>query len=105
MVMDALVLPIKKDDVPGEWYFVPSDGRPGGGKRVKKCFPVIREWHGEVTYYILDETITPEVFEVHLREAGSFIGIGRFRPENGGFYGRFGVKKVVWQEMDLAQAA
>jgi hypothetical protein len=105
LVTEGLVLPIKKDDVPGEVYFVPSDGRAGGGSRVKRKFPVIREWEGDVTFYILDDTITQDVFEVHLKEAGNFIGIGRFRPENGGFYGRFAVDKVTWQEQDLAEAA
>jgi hypothetical protein len=96
LVMEALKLKIKKDDVPGEWLFVPADGKRGGGKRVRKCFPVIREWTGDVTFHVLDETITPEVFEHHLKEAGNFIGIGRFRPRNNGFYGRFAVEKVKW---------
>ena len=97
LVMEPLVLPIKGDDVPGEWLFVPADGVRGSGKRVKKCFPVIQQWEGNVIFHVLDETITEEVFEEHLREAGSFIGIGRFRPRNNGFYGRFAVEKVVWK--------
>jgi hypothetical protein len=96
MVIDGLVLPVKKDDVPGEWYFVPADGRRGGDKRVRKCFPVIQEWQGDVVFYILDETITPDIFEQHLRESGNFIGIGRFRPRRNGFYGRFSVEEIVW---------
>jgi hypothetical protein len=96
LVMEPLVLDIKKADVPGEWLFVPADGRRGSGKRVRKCFPVIREWGGDVTFHILDNTITKEVLEHHLREAGGFIGIGRFRPRNNGFYGRFEVVKVKW---------
>lgn len=94
MVVDPIVLPIKKDDVQGEWYFVPADGKRGSGKRVKKCFPVIREWSGELIAYILDDTVTLEVYEKHLKEAGNFIGIGRFRPRNNGFYGRFIVESV-----------
>lgn len=94
LVTDALVLDVKKDDVPGEWLFVPADGVRGSGKRVEKCFPVINSWKGEVTFHILDDTITTEVFEQHLKEAGNFIGIGRFRPRNNGFYGRFAVKKI-----------
>ena len=94
IVMDPIRLPIKKEDVEGEWYHVPSDGVRGSGKRVMKCFPVVREWSGELKAYILDETITLEVFEKHLREAGNFIGIGRFRPRNNGYYGRFIVDKV-----------
>ena len=94
--MDTVPLNVKKDDVPGEWYFVPSDGRRGGGSRVKKCFPVIREWSGDVTFHILDDTITQDVFEHHLSEAGKFIGIGRFRPRNNGFYGRFKVDNIKY---------
>ena len=89
LVMDPVKLPDKKDEVQGEWLFVPADGKRGSGKRVKKCFPVIAEWVADVTIYVLDETITEEVLRKHLIEAGSFIGIGRFRPRNNGFYGRF----------------
>lgn len=106
LVTDGLVLPMRKDDVPGEVFFVSATGKKGGS-RVKRKFPVIREWSGEVTFYILDDTITEDVFTKHLREAGNFIGIGRFRPENGGFYGRFTVEAVNWQDAsaDLAMAA
>jgi len=96
LVTDALVLPLTKPDVQGEWLFVPSDGQRGGGRRVEKCFPLIPEWSGDVTFYILDDTITPAVFEKHLKEAGSFIGVGRFRPRNNGYYGRFSVESVRW---------
>ena len=49
-------------------------------------------------FYILDDTITEDVFKEHLEEAGKFIGIGRFRPRNNGFYGRFAVDKIEWSE-------
>jgi hypothetical protein len=97
LVTDPLELEVSKDDVVGEWLFVPSDGRRGSGKRVTKCFPRINSWRGMVTFYILDDTITPEVFENHLREAGNFIGIGRFRPRNNGYYGRFRVVSTTWK--------
>ena len=93
---EPLVLPEKKDEVEGEWLFVPSDGVRGSGSRVKKCFPIIREWEGEVTFLILDEIITKDAFEKHLREAGQFIGVGRFRPRNNGYYGRFSVESIKW---------
>jgi hypothetical protein len=96
IVTEGLTLPIKKNEVPGTWLFVPADGKRGGGKRVKKCFPVIQSWKGAVTFHVLDDTITPEVFEQHLKEAGNFIGIGFFRPRNNGYYGRFKVNKVSW---------
>lgn len=96
LVTDALMLGINAADVKGEWLFVPSDGVRGSGKRVDKCFPVIHEWAGEVTFHILDETITEDVFVNVLKQAGAFIGIGRFRPRNNGFYGRFSVESVKW---------
>lgn len=107
LVTTGLTLPIKKADVPGEVFFVPSDGKAGGGSRVKRKFPMIRNWEGDVTFYVLDETITEGVFAEHLKEAGNFIGIGRFRPENGGFYGRFSVQKIEWAAAteELAEAA
>lgn len=96
LVTDPLVLPLKKADVSGEWLHVPSDGRRGGTKRVLKCFPVIPHWSGDVVFYVIDETITEEVFEYHLSQAGQFIGLGRFRPRNNGFYGRFKVNEILW---------
>ncbi len=91
------VPPIKADAVAGEWLHVPSDGRRGGTKRVMRCFPVIPAgWVLETTLYVLDDVITEPVFEQHLRDAGNFIGIGRFRPRNNGFYGRFAVEDITW---------
>ena len=94
MVTDPLVLPVKAKDVKGEWLHVPSDGRRGGAKRVMKCFPYIPHWGGDVSFFIFDDTITTDVFKYHLDQAGKFIGIGRFRPRNNGFYGRFSVEEV-----------
>lgn len=94
LVTDPIVLGIKKDDVPGEWFLVPSDGKRGGTSRVQKCFPVIHNWGGEFTVYVFDETVTKDILVKHLEEAGMFIGIGRFRPRNNGFYGRFSVESV-----------
>ncbi|MGB5286936.1 MAG: hypothetical protein WBN42_00460 [Ignavibacteriaceae bacterium] len=96
MVMDPLVLDIKRDDVPCEWLHLPSDGRRGGTKRVEKCFGIIHDWSGTVTYHIYDELVNEDVFRSTLEDAGAFIGIGRFRPRNNGFYGRYRVIDVKW---------
>ena len=97
LVVEPLKLPIELDAVEGEWLHVPSDGRRGGTTRVEKCFPLIHSWKGEVEFLVLDDLIDGEVFEGHLKDAGAFIGIGRFRPRNNGFYGRFDVKSVKWK--------
>lgn len=100
LCMEPLVLPDKKDTVQGEWFNMNSDGKRGSGTRVRRCFPVIPEWKGAVTFYVIDNTITRQVFEHHMSEAGKFIGVGRFRPRNGGFYGRFKLTKLDWSEAD-----
>ena len=92
-----VVLPVKADDVQGEWLHVPSDGRRGGTTRVEKCFPVIPSWEADVEFMIVDDLIDKEVFQAHLEDAGRFIGVGRFRPRNNGFYGRFEVVKINWK--------
>lgn len=96
LVTDPLRLGVLKNDVHGEWLFVPSDGKRGGGSRVSKCFPLYHSWRGDVVWHILDETITKDVFAYILEQGGNFIGLGRFRPRNNGFYGRFDVKKINW---------
>jgi hypothetical protein len=99
LITDPVMLGVHKNDVEGERLFVPPDGKRGGGKRVWKTFPKIQEgWTGKVTVYILDDTITESVFENHFREAGKFKGVGRFRPANNGFYGRFDVTKIDWKK-------
>lgn len=95
MCSEPLILDITEEQVKGEWLHVPSDGRRGGAKRVLKCFPCVPQWSGDVVFYVFDDTITEEVFRYHLEQAGKFIGIGRFRPRNNGFYGRFAVVDIV----------
>lgn len=98
LVTEGPVLPLKKEDVEGEWLFLPSDGKRGSGTRVWKCYPMIPKWKVSVVFYIVDELITKEVFTYHLEQAGQLIGLGRFRPRQNGFYGRFKVNSVDWQE-------
>ena len=99
LVLEGLPLGVTVDDVKGQWRHVPSDGVPGGGKRVMKCFPYVDSWRGAVTYHILDDIITEDVFRTHIDEAGKFIGLGVSRPRNRGIWGRFAVKNVDWQDM------
>jgi hypothetical protein len=98
MVVDPLLLGVKKYDVKGEWFYVPSDGVRGSGKRVDKCFPVFASWSGKVDFLVMDETVTKDVFLHHLQQAGNFIGVGRFRPRKNGYYGRFKVEKLEWKD-------
>ena len=102
LVIEGLVIPpgITRDEVRrdfGWWGHMNADGRRGSGTRVMRCFPDFPTWSGVVSYHVLDATITEDVFERYLKEAGNFIGIGRFRPENGGYYGRYKVNSIHWE--------
>ena len=68
---------------------VNSDGKRGGGTRVFRRFPEVQSWEGDLTVMVLDEVVTKKVVTEAVQEAGALIGIGRFRPQNGGYYGRF----------------
>lgn len=97
IVQNDIITNVTKEKLSGITVHVPSDGRPGGTKRVPKIFPIIHEWEGEITVYIGDLVITPEVFETVLRNAGSLIGIGTWRPRNRGMNGRFELVKMKWE--------
>lgn len=71
-----------------------SDGVRGSGKRVFRTFPQLLKWSATFDVLICDEIITREVLERYLTAAGQFIGIGQYRPENGGTNGRFSVEIV-----------
>lgn len=97
MVPGDLDLGVKVDDVQCQSLMVPSDGKAGGGKRVRKHFPIFPEWGGTVTFHIFDHAITEKQFVPTLENARLFIGIGRWRPEKCGWNGRFKVKNITWE--------
>jgi len=96
MVVEPLLLGIKADskEVQKERLFVSSKGKKGGGERVWKNFPTILDWRAHAEILVFDPALIakPEKIEEYLSHAGKFIGFLRFRPRNGGYYGRFEVK-------------
>lgn len=101
MVTDPLCLGVKAKEVEGERLFVPASGKRGDGKRVWKTFPVIKQWSASGYVYVLDPLLEdkPEKVKEYLGHAGKFIGLGRFRPRNNGFYGRFNVVKFATEKV------
>lgn len=87
---------VKMEDSVMEGFLANSDGRRGSGSRVFRRFPILHEWRAEAILQLIDDEVPTEVFERCLKEAGNLIGVGRFRPQNGGYFGRFQVEKVAW---------
>lgn len=99
MCLEPITLGVRGEDVVAERLHVPADGKRGGTRRVWKNFPRIESgWEGIAEFTIFDPLITEEVFREHLEECGKYIGLGRFRPRNNGYYGRFEVVDLVWRE-------
>jgi len=98
LVLEGISLGIHKDQVASEQLFVPSDGRHGGGSRVTKYFPIVYQWAGQLVYDCIDDVLTKDVMYRHIKESGNFIGLLRFRPRVGGFYGRFSVENMEWEK-------
>jgi len=94
VIENCIDLEIALEELEPEWVFVPADGKKGSGSRVYKCFPLIRSWEGDLFVTILDDQITKNIFEEHLKAAGIYIGIGTFRPIKGGYHGRFSVTSL-----------
>jgi len=96
LITDCLSLGVKKEDVKPQWISLSGEGRKGA-MGVLKGFPHFRSWKGKIDVVVHDETITKDVFAQVLKEAGSLIGIGQFRPAVGGYFGRFRVNSIVWK--------
>lgn len=92
-------LGIQKDDLEHIDIWANADGVRGSGKRVRRRFPYIQEWAGVARFAILDDVIPNNIFEKAITEAGRLVGIGRFRPEKGGYLGRFDVVGFKWSEV------
>ena len=93
---EPVLIGVKKKDVKPNRILCNSDGVRGSGKRVMRTYPKIDTWESDVSFTILDDTITEEIFARVLKEAGSLIGVGQFRPQNGGYFGRWIVKSYKW---------
>ncbi len=82
------------EDARPEWVYCHADGKRGSGKRVWRCFPIFPQWGTTFVLHILDDTIPEEVFRRVVEAFGLFNGLGRFRPQNGGYLGRFIVESI-----------
>lgn len=78
---------------------VNADGKRGGGTRVTRRFPqILPPWKASFEVLVLDPIITESIFTEMLELAGMFIGVGQYRPENGGMNGRFVIENLAWED-------
>lgn len=98
-VLQDARLGIAAADVPGEKFHVHANGKRGSGSRVMRRFPMIYDWRCAAQVTVLNLEITEDVLRDALGAAGMFIGLGRYRPENGGTNGRFTVNAIDWQRV------
>lgn len=100
-VIQPMALGVKAHKIDGERLFVPASGKRGDGKRVWKTFPYLPEWKVDVEIIVIDPVLVdkPEKVHEYLKHAGQFIGMGRFRPRNNGYYGRFNVENFKVEKL------
>ena len=93
---DRFSLGVKKSDVQSIDLWCNSLGRRGGSLDVSRRYPIIPNWKTTIEFDVLDNSIPKDVIEHHLGESGLIVGVGRFRPEMGGFNGRYTVASIKW---------
>jgi hypothetical protein len=92
----ALIDP--KTGKPAQWEVDVRQGRnPGGGEAVCICRPRFDRWsftvHGTIDTHEIAESKIRELIDI----AGARVGIGDFRPNRKGWFGKFGVK--CWERL------
>ena len=81
-------------------FTLSQPAKPQGG-RVWKYFPVIDQWAGVITILSLDEIVTEYVMRRHLEMGGLITGIGVWRPNRGGSWGKFRLTSLTEEEIVL----
>lgn len=81
-------------DAKGKQAVYHIDRRPVvvGKARVLRCRPCFANWRMKVAFEIDTAILRPEQVKESLALAGRIIGIGDYRPEKGGGFGRFKIE-------------
>jgi hypothetical protein len=65
--------------------------KPPGQGMVRRARPILHSWSCVVDFEYDDELVSPELIREVLDQAGSRVGVGNYRPEKSGRFGRFEV--------------
>jgi hypothetical protein len=75
------------------------DKRSAVNKNIKARIMVIRpkwsEWSASFALNVYEDTITKETVSQLINYAGSYVGIGSYRPTANGLFGRFELEKIT----------
>lgn len=105
-ILEDISLGLSPDVIRKQAISAHSTGVRGSGSRVTRYMPQIDlGWKATFDVIILDSLITDDIFREVLETAGLFVGIGQFRPENGGTNGRFEIVKFEWFDNRMGLAA
>jgi hypothetical protein len=88
----ALIEDVKGN--PATKYTVNKQPAVVGKSRVPRCRPMWSPWQIRVALEVDTAILSPKQVEESLSLAGRIIGIGDYRPEKGGGFGRFTAKLV-----------
>jgi len=69
--------------------------------RFAHTFPVFDKWQTTFKVLMLDNRIPNEKVEDYVRYGGVVNGLGMWRPQNGGSYGRFEITEVEWEDKSI----
>jgi len=76
-----------------------------GAAKVQRTRPIFKSWRFEAEGTLDTEILDFADLETVANIAGQLIGLGDWRPEKGGGYGRFRAEVIDCGEYDLLQAA
>ncbi len=79
-------------------FTLSQPGKRDGG-RVWKYFPVLDAWEAVVPFVVIDEMLTHEVLKRHFEIGGMITGIGVWRPQKGGMWGKFKLIELTETEL------
>jgi len=88
-IVEPFALILDKDGKNAKTYAIDRRSVVIGKARVLRCRPMWPSWRMEVPLEIDTAILRPEQVEEALNLAGRIIGIGDYRPEKGGGFGRF----------------
>lgn len=104
-VVNDIVLPETTESIDRKEEFVKANPNDKKSGRVKRFFPIIHQWSGNLEIQIVDDIVSEDkvptdLLEKYFISSGMLIGIGKDRPQSNGQYGRYTVADIKWKEVD-----